>query len=339
LGFEEPTELTEAEDAAREQRRRENIRIDQEYKATVAAQSSGHITVQPTATLDTKDDEYVAWVTDRGHLNAGYIDPSEPNHIATKYQIEASGDVLAPPTFLPPAPDAKKGAGILYIASEDGFVYAIDQATGDSVWRHSTGEPILERVALVFPHVYVCNQLGGMHCLDALTGERVWWAPKIKKFLAASEQYVYAIDIHERLVSLDRATGAWIDMMPLGPTAVALQNDRTDRVYLATESGLVQCLHQLGVDEPIRHNRVSPGAEQAADQGEAGPEAEQPTAQPAAPTQPAPAQPEPAAEEEPAADPFGGGGNPFGGANDDGGGNPFGGADTNPFGGDNPFAG
>ena len=357
-------ELTGPELEDRERDRRENIRLDQQYRKPLSVQTSGRIMTQPIATYHSSTAEYAAWTTERGHLNVGVIDPDAPDRLKIDYRIEASGPFASRPVYMPPPEGDEKSAGMLLATSEDGYVYAIDQKSGESLWRYSTGEPIVSRPGLAFPRVYICNQLGGMHCIDAERGLRIWWAPKICQFVSASEKLVYVLDMQDRLLSLDVETGAWIDTMPLPKFDIALCNNQTDRIYIAHATGLVQCLHELGVEEPIFNNRSVSVEEQRAQQEAAQADRQQAPAddqQPAAAEAPAGGEPDPFAGDDGGGaaqeDPFGGGGggdplgggaeDPFGGGGGDGGGaaeeNPFGGGGgADPFGGGDaadPFGG
>jgi len=330
---EEPTEVERLE---REARRRENIRIDQQYRRPLVTKSAGRIMVQPLTTRQTDQVEYVAWATNRDHLNVGYIDPDTKDNLSVIFRIEAEGPIESTPAYLPPAPHDDKSDGIIFFTSADGHVYAVDQRSGELSWRFSTGEPIVEGPALVFPHLFVCNQLGGMQCLDAMTGRPLWWAPRIERFLSASEKMVYAVDVRGNLVSIDRATGAWIDTLPLPPLEMKVKNQQTDRIYLAGRHGLVQCLHEMGVQEPILHNQPEQFGENGEQDEPAEPE-QQPQPQQPQP-QPQPDRDEPAGEDPfGAADPFGAGGGDAGGAGAD---DPFGagGGDAG-AGADDPFSG
>jgi hypothetical protein len=122
---------------------------------------------------------------------------------------------------------------------------------------------------------------------------------------------------------LDAASGAMLDKMPTDGKSTALVNDQTDRLYLVTNDGLVQCMHELGADLPFYHNPPEetppvPGADVAP---VTPPPVERPA--PVTPPQPVPAADTnpfgDAAARDPVSNPFGvppaGGGAPTGGDN------------------------
>lgn len=274
---------TEEEIATTEEDRRENLRLQQEYIPPLACQSLGRALVQPLVTRQNEGEEYVAWPTDRGFLNIGRIDRRSEDRFSVKYRLETEQEISARPTYLPPDPDVPGDSGIIYAASRDGFVHAIQENSGESFWRFSTGEPIQQPAVVIGEEVFVATQPGGMYCLDAKTGKEKWWAPRVKQFIAASKQRVYVADRLERILILDAKTGARLDSLDAVGLPIRLINSETDRLYLATETGLIQCLHELELAQPIPHGearRKAAAAQATAEvaEGEQPPPGQQPAA-------------------------------------------------------------
>ncbi len=78
--------------------------------------------------------------------------------------------------------------------------------------------------------------------------------------LAASKNRVYAIDKLGALAVLNIQSGARMDSFPAPRPLVPLANTDNDRIYLITETGLVQCLHDADLPDPIYHNANLPAA-------------------------------------------------------------------------------
>ena len=87
-----------------------------------------------------------------------------------RYRLQTDAPIVAQPAYLPPDANVVPDSGVLIAGSEDGFVYGIRERTGDTLWRFSTGEPIVEDPVLLGRFVFVTNQLGGMYCVDAKIG-------------------------------------------------------------------------------------------------------------------------------------------------------------------------
>ena len=229
----------------------------------VFCQSNGRALVQPLVTRDDPGGEYVVWPTDRGYLNLGRISHEIENSLAVKYRLETGSTIVTRPAYLPPDPKVLGDAGMVVAASCDGFLYAIQEESGDTLWRFSTGEPIVEPPAVIDDRVYVTTQLGGMYCLDRQTGSSVWRADDVMRFVAATKTRVYATDDTGRLLTLSATSGAQLDAMPIGRVSFVLANSDTDRIYLVSEGGLIQCLRETEQYQPLMHNKERKDAAKA----------------------------------------------------------------------------
>ncbi len=244
-----------AEDAkALEARQLEAMRLQQDVKPPLACQSFGRAMVQPLVIRDNPAEEWVAWPTDRGFLFAGRIEGDSADWFEMMYKLETGADITARPTFLPPATQEVTDSGVLFVPSQDGFLHAIREHDGTSMWRFSTGEPVLEPAVPIVDRVYVTTQLGGMYCVAVPTGQQLWWAPGIMQFIAASKERVYCEDRSGNVVVLHAQSGGRLDVIPAAGLPIKLMNLQTDRIYLAAESGLIQCLREIELEKPILHH-------------------------------------------------------------------------------------
>jgi len=314
--------LTEEDKAELEQDRRDNLRLRKEYIPPLSCRSVGRAMVQPLVTRQNEGEEFCIWPTDRGFLNIGRVDRRSEDRLAIKWRLETAAGIAARPTYKPPNPKVQGDSGIILAASQDGFVHAIEENTGDSLWRFSTGEPILEPAVVVDDYVYVATQPGGMYCIDSKTGGELWWTPRVKQFIAASKERLYVADKIGRMLVLHAKSGARIDTCNTETLPIKLVNADNDRIYLATRTGLIQCLRELENVEPVLH-----GAKRLAAEAEKKQAVEQKGMDELE------GQPDAGLEAAGAEDPFGDGGeDPFG----DGGEDPFGGGAApaeDPFGG------
>lgn len=297
-----------------EQKRRSSLRLSQETIVGLACSSIGQVFTRPLVTAQSTGEENIAWTTSRGYLFMGRL---FENRFSVTYRLSTGGPMSTEPTYLPRDANITGDSGVIYGASEDGFVYAIRQTDGKLLWRFSTGEPITERLAVIGLRIYVPTRTEGMFCLNAETGEHIWTTPNVRRFIAASRDRLYTIDQVGWMVVLNAQTGARLDSFDVSGTPIRLTNDVTDRIYLASPSGLIQCLHEIDAPEPIRHREIL--IEQRAKLAEerAAQEAAKPQAAPATPEKTAPAhraaapkkaaapveKPAPAAKKAPAAHP------------------------------------
>ena len=76
----------------------------------------------------------------------------------------------------------------------------------------------------------------------------------MNQFAAISKDRVYGVNDLGEFVVLNAATGATLAKIRADRPIHSLVNDQTDRVYLVSEDGMVECLHELNVKEPMYHN-------------------------------------------------------------------------------------
>jgi hypothetical protein len=264
------TDMSEEEkkEAAKkaEEERRENIRIRQDYIPPLGCSSTGRALVAPVVTVQNRDEEFVTWGTDRGYLYVGRVDRRGENAFQAKYRLGTNGVFNSPPAYLPPDPKVLGDSGVIFAGSTDGYVYALLERSGDQLWKFATSEPVIDSPVVIGDRVYATTELGGIFCLNAKTGKAIWWAPEILHFVAAGKQRIYAADKLGRLRILDAGNGATLETLPTSTMPIKISNGQTDRIYLATEGGTIQCLREVEQPAPIVHNasrKPLPEAEQA----------------------------------------------------------------------------
>lgn len=178
----------------------------------------------------------IAWATDKGILQI-----TQPKNVTIRHRIETTGPIT---TSLVPNPP------LVYAGSVDGFVYCINETTGDIVWKLTTGSPVRDTPVLVKGAIFVTSEEGGMFRADALSGHQAWFNPAPKHLLAVSPTKVYALDSLSRLLIINAKSGATVDRLEMPEMIEPVLNDETDRIFLKTEAGLIQCLHEIGAEQP-----------------------------------------------------------------------------------------
>ena len=208
--------------------------------------TDGHTYVQPLATTGG-----VSWVTDRGYFYVGWVDVP-----GVRFRVKAGSEIAARPVYQEP---------YYYIASAGGEVFAIHEETADRQWRYSAGDSIRRPLLVIRPEsgdiadgrVFICPERGGMLCITEQAGRQLWWAPKISQPVAVTPDHVYGVDPLGQMHILDAKTGSLRGMLKTEPTSLYLLNQETDRIYFASETGLIHCLRESGLDEPIRYGNLT----------------------------------------------------------------------------------
>jgi len=245
--------MTAEEKKAAESDWQETLRLKQEVVLPLACKSWGRAMVQPIVLRQNESEEYVAWPTDRGLLFVGGINRLESDQFTVKYQM-GIGSAAASPCYLPPDPKVTGDSGLIFVTSSDGFVYAVREKDGSLFWRFSAGEPLVEQAVVVEPHVYATTQFGGMYCLSVDKGAQLWWTPRAARFVAASKTRVYAADKLGQMLVIDARNGSRLDTLVTQDLPLKLVNIENDRIYMGSETGLVQCLRETALEQPVLHN-------------------------------------------------------------------------------------
>ncbi len=236
--------------------------------------SAGRVLTSPMTTGQT-----VSWTTEQGYF---YV--ADPNAKGIRYRLETHDAIQARPGYWTPN---------LYAGSTDGFIYAVNEANGKVQWKFSIGDAIYEPPVAIDDKVFAVSEFRGMTCLDCKSAAELWVAPGIAQFLSASPTRVYACDTVGRLVVLDIDTGSRLATMSLADIALKLTNSHSDRVYLVSAGGAVQCLHEVGMKTPVAHVPPAPPTvekpklkqrtEKPADEAPQETKPEEPAAEPLAP--------------------------------------------------------
>jgi outer membrane protein assembly factor BamB len=275
----------------------------------------------------------IAWTTDEGVLVVG----NKTGTGSLRYRLKAAGEFAASPTA---------NAGSVFAVTLNGYIYAIDDRTGAIKWSFSVGERVTRAPVAIGKYLLIFTDENNMYKFEAETGAVAegWERPisGITGYAGASDSRFYVEDIVGNLIVLDRESGRRLGSIDARSPMVPVINEKTDRIYVCTKSGLIQCLREIASVRPVFHDDLmeDDSAAKPAETEDASATEEE--------TNPFKGDSKPTESD----NPFGGGGkksddsNPFGGgnqqpAND----NPFGNqkpSSDNPFGGggssdDNPF--
>lgn len=144
---------------------------------------------------------------------------------------------------------------IAYVATTDNNLFAVDTTKGRIDWRFLAGAPLHSQPRVTDDDVYVAADPTGLYRIDRKTGHEHWRNLEARRFLAMNKKFVYAINIRGNLLVLDRGRG-----QPLGRLDVhdfvGASNEATDRIFLASNDGLVLCLHDRDYPTALRNKTV-----------------------------------------------------------------------------------
>lgn len=216
-------------------------------------QGVGRCFVRPIATA-----RNVFWPTDRGYLYAARADGS-----TVDFRLETNDAITTVPAYASP---------MVYAASLDGYLYSVEEGSGNQRWRYSVGEPIEVAPAAVLGRVFVCSQSPTMFCLDAELGQLLWQAERVQHFVAASPSRVYGAGTFNHVYVLDLQSGERLGVLRTDGMTLPISNQKTDRIYLASPTGMIQCLHEIGSTTPVDHLKAETAGDEDAKTGDAADE-------------------------------------------------------------------
>jgi len=220
---------------AQDNGRVEGFKLDDPTGRVWQYQSVGHIYQPPIIA-----GELVAWASDRGHIYFG-------NAIRPRvsFRVETHDKIVSAPTAY---------GENLYATSLGGYLYCYTQAKGTELWRYSSGMPITKKPIVVGGMAYVASEAPALYAIDSASGRHQWTAEGVVQFAARGAHRVYGLDRFGTLLILDGKSGTIAGRIATGAGFSALANGQSDRIFLVSESGLVQCLHEMGVEKPTLHS-------------------------------------------------------------------------------------
>lgn len=239
----------------------EGYRVDDLAAPVWRYQSSGHIFHSPLVSGNV-----VSWPTSRDYL---YVAQSDQPRVL--YRVVTNDEIVAPPAELAP---------YLYVASRDGYLYRIHELSGAESWKFSTGYPIVKKPAVVGDMTYVASEEPALHAVETKTGRPLWMVAGATQFVAEGVQHVYAMDRSGALLILEKKSGGVVGRLNTAEGDMALVNDQSDRIYLVSDRGLVQCLHEQDSPEPTYYRpKTDTSEEQVKEETEESPFIEAPPAE------------------------------------------------------------
>ncbi len=152
------------------------------------------------------------------------------------------------------------GDRLLLIPSADKNLYGVDFLTARIRWVYSSGAPISQEPMVADDDIFVINDAGQLSSMDPEIGSPRWSIPtQGGKLLSVGNKRVYLETEFGDLFIVDRASGQTVAPpaatlyrygLNLREYALGVTNRLNDRLYFATTSGLIICVHEIGQTKP-----------------------------------------------------------------------------------------
>jgi len=189
------------------------------------------------------DHDTVAWTTDRGKLVIAQADPR-----IVRYRIDTGLMFDCSP--------ALAGKDKVVAVTMDGFVYCVDRYNGVIAWKISLGERCHITPFAIGDSVYILTAERNLYCLNLQNGLEKWPggpAIGIRQLVSSSTEKLYCVGEVGRMLILDNKTGRLVAGVDTSELDLQVVNPLTDRIYLGTHEGTLQCLREIGARWPEVH--------------------------------------------------------------------------------------
>ena len=109
--------------------------------------------------------------------NTGYVDEELPLPLKIKWRFKSEANFLQinkPPTVDDGFSSAAAVDGVIYVGGWDGNFYALNQESGQLIWRYPTGKSVVSTPVVYQGKVYFGSNDKFIYCLNASNGKLVW---------------------------------------------------------------------------------------------------------------------------------------------------------------------
>ncbi|MDR1382308.1 MAG: PQQ-binding-like beta-propeller repeat protein [Planctomycetaceae bacterium] len=169
------------------------------------------------------------------------------------YPGSIMNDIAFPPAVVQKDMANKESRFMAIVGTSSGLVFAYDPQNAKLYWWQTIGSPVSGRPTVVKDKIYIPGFDKNFTCLNAQNGEVLWQTSGIETFISASPSRIYTKNYDNELVAVDSESGEQTILFSLKPYEQIYYNNANDRLYLITQNGLIQCLHEATLSEPVWH--------------------------------------------------------------------------------------
>jgi outer membrane protein assembly factor BamB len=143
----------------------------------------------------------------------------------------------------------------ILLAAENSQMYCLNQDNGQYRWTFTSAHAIRQQPRIFGKRCYVTPETVGTYALSMDSGTQLWQKPQeqARKILMVSQDRMYAFNAQKEIVIVDTADGKLVGKLPYRKFTLTPTNDRTDRMFLTTQDGLIVCLKERDSAIPSYH--------------------------------------------------------------------------------------
>lgn len=162
------------------------------------------------------------------------------------FQFESDSRIVTP---------LGRDAQSILLASENSQMYCLNQDNGQYRWTFTSAHAIRQQPRIFGKRCYVTPETVGTYALSMDSGTQLWQKPQeqARKILMVSQDRLYAFNAQKEIVIVDTADGKTVGKLPYRQFILTPTNDRTDRMFLTTQNGLIVCVKERDSAIPSYH--------------------------------------------------------------------------------------
>ena len=162
------------------------------------------------------------------------------------FQFETDAKIMTP---------LGRNENSILLASEDSRMYCLNQDNGQYRWAFTSAHPIRQQPRFFGNRVYVTPETVGTYALNADTGGQLWnqSQEQARQVLMVGQSRLYAFNAQKEIVIVQAADGRLVGKLSYRNFGKSPTNDRTDRMFLVSQEGLVVCLKERDSAIPTYH--------------------------------------------------------------------------------------
>jgi outer membrane protein assembly factor BamB len=174
----------------------------------------------------------------------------------TLYSVNSEDGSLVFQMEMPAAITAQpvRSGNRLFIATADQRLYCLNAQRGTTNWIFVARANIPYAPILIGNYCHISPNDGSLHCVDIETGAVLWVQEGAERVLARTESYLVSQDRLGNVLLLEtdneQGTSRIAARLPMRHFSIRTENELTDRIYMATPSGMVMCLTEKGGKYP-----------------------------------------------------------------------------------------
>lgn len=154
------------------------------------------------------------------------------------WEAQAAAGILADPLV---------DKGVVYFASTDRSLYAVDRIQGTPLWQCYLPVPLRRTGYLTEKVIYQPGEPTGVYAVDAESGKLLWCCEEARDFLARQDTWVYLFEPGRAIHQVQAGTGRITRSMACPAATVSVGNPRDTTWYLTDGSRRLMCIRPKDV--------------------------------------------------------------------------------------------